>query len=211
MIIQILCDNPNSWMIPYARKIQEKLRGPEHKVTLEHDHKAIKEGDILILLSCEKLFRKLNLNKHNLVVHGSLLPLGKGWSPLTWEILEGKNSIAVTLFEAADKVDSGVIYGQKIVELNGAELIDELREKQASATAELISEFVKAYPIVKGVEQSGEESFYRKRVPEDSRLDVSQSLQEQFNLLRVCDNERYPAFFEMFGEKYIIKIYKQGS
>jgi len=30
-------------------------------------------------------------------------------------------------------------------------------------------------------------------------------------LLRVCDNERYPAFFELNNTKYIIKIYNTNQ
>lgn len=32
---------------------------------------------------------------------------------------------------------------------------------------------------------------------------------EQFNLLRVKDNERYPAWFELQGQRYVVKIGKQ--
>lgn len=32
---------------------------------------------------------------------------------------------------------------------------------------------------------------------------------EQFNLLRIADNENYPAFFILNGQKYILKIYKE--
>jgi len=40
----------------------------------------------------------------------------------------------------------------------------------------------------------------------DSRLDIDRSIKEQFNLLRVVGNEEYPAFFEINGHKYLLKI-----
>ena len=40
----------------------------------------------------------------------------------------------------------------------------------------------------------------------DSRLDPDDTIAQQFNLLRVVDNERYPAFFELLGRRYILKI-----
>ena len=61
---------------------------------------------------------------------------------------------------------------------------------------------------MKEKEQIGEESFFKKRGAEDSELDTEQSIKDQFNLLRVVDNEKYPAFFEHLGKKYILKIYK---
>ena len=47
------------------------------------------EGGILCLLGCEKKFNALHLNTHNLVVHESDLPFGKGMSPFTWQVVEG--------------------------------------------------------------------------------------------------------------------------
>ncbi len=208
MLIQILIDNERSWIIPYAYALKNKIVEKGIDCDLFHTHGDIQRGDILILLSCEKIFENLQLNKYNLVVHESALPQGKGWSPLTWQILEGKNKIPVTLFEAAKKIDSGVIYSTKNIELEGHELIDELRNRQGKATIDLVMDFISNYPNNVGVEQIGEESFYPRRTSKDSLLDLNKNLREQFNLLRVCDNEQYPAWFEINGTKYILKIYK---
>ena len=208
MFIQILVDNPNSWILPFLNQLREQLEDLGHDTCLIHSHDEVKNGDILCLLSCIKIFKNLNLNKHNLVVHESNLPKGKGWSPLTWQILDGANKIPVTLFEATNSVDAGQIYSQLDIDLDGTELIDEIREKQAILTNKLIIDFVKLYPNNVGITQIGIETFYKKRKPEDSVLDIERSLSEQFNLLRVCDNERYPAYFEIKGIKYYLKIYK---
>ena len=148
---------------------------------------------------------------HTLVIHESDLPKGKGWSPLTWQILEGKNKIPVTLIEAEDRVDSGVIYAQRWLDFQGHELIDELREGQAHATHDLCRWFVDHYPesVAEGREQKGEESFHTRRGPMDSELDPNKTLAEQFDLLRVVDNERYPAFFGHRGQQYRLNITKQ--
>jgi methionyl-tRNA formyltransferase len=208
MKIQVLADNRNSWIIPYAQELVSELRQRSHESSLVFDHGDVTEGDILCLLSCEKIFKRLNLNKHNLVVHESDLPAGKGWSPVTWQVLEGKNRIPVTLFEATDSVDSGVIYKQIFMTLEGHELLPEIKRMQGEITQRLILDFIDKYPDHTYREQQGTTSFYRKRMPEDSALDIHKSIAEQFNLLRVCDNERYPAFFQLQGKKYIIKIEK---
>ena len=208
MLIQILCDNPNSWIIPYAVQLKTLLEQLNHDVKFTHKHEDIVSGEILMLLSCEKLFKDLNLNKHNLVVHESALPQGKGWSPLTWQILEGKNEIPVTLIEATEQLDAGDIYNQEIIHLEGHELVDELRKKQGKATIQLLLNFVNNYPNNKRVPQTGEETYYPRRKPEHSKLDTNKSIAEQFNLLRVSDNERYPAWFEINGKKYTIKTEK---
>jgi len=209
VLIQILVDNPNSWMVDYAKQLVNVLKKKfDIYVSLIYKHEEVIEGDVLCLLSCEKIFKKLNLNKYNLVVHESYLPKGKGWSPLTWQVLEGYSKIPITLFEATEKIDSGVIYNQDFIELNGDDLLAEIRHRQGIKTIDLIVDFIVNIDKVIGRKQLGEETFYPKRKPKDSELDINKSIIEQFNLLRVCDNERYPAFFTLRGKKYIIKIYK---
>ena len=209
MKIQILVDNPNSWIIPYLKNLVSSIKQKKNcYVKLINSHEDVESGDVLCLLSCEKKFNKLNLNKYNLVVHESDLPEGKGWSPLTWQVIEGKKNIPITLFEANSLIDSGNIYEKINIKTSGYELIDELRFLQVEATTKLILNFIEKYPNIKGEKQKGKESFYCKRTKNSSELNILESINDQFNLLRVCDNERYPAFFIIDNVKYLIKIYK---
>ncbi|EOI4477321.1 hypothetical protein ACMT2A_000771 [Campylobacter jejuni] len=68
-------------------------------------------------------------------------------------------------------------------------------------------EFLELYPDIQAKKQVGKESFYPKRSPKDSELDINKSLNEQFNLLRIASNEDFPAFFYKDGKKFILKIY----
>lgn len=211
MFVQILVDNPNSWIIPYATDLTNRICELGHTSELTHNPENLSKGDVLCLLSCEKIFKKLHLNKYNLVVHESDLPKGKGWSPLTWQVLEGKSEIPITLFEATDKVDAGKIYLQEKLILHGHELIDEIRHKQGEITIKLILHFIKNFDTIRGKEQLGKSSYYLKRTIKDCQLDIQQSINDQFNLLRIVDNSRYPAFFIRNGIKYILKIEKSTS
>lgn len=208
-VITILSDE-SSWINEYIPELKTRLENYSKEVKSCHSVEHIKQGDILFILSFSKIIpkSKLDLNRNNIVVHESSLPKGKGWSPLTWQILEGLSEIPITLFEASEKVDSGKIYLTDIMNFNGHELVQDLRRKQAEYTLKLCHDFVKNYPriIEKGIEQLGEESFYKKRLPKDSKLDVNKTILEQFNLLRVVDNEKYPAYFELNGKEYILKI-----
>ena len=210
MLIQILVDNPNSWILPYTKVLKNKIeRVFKHTVIIINKHEDVIKGDILFILSCEKKFKRLDLNNNNIVVHESNLPIGKGWSPLTWQILENKNKIPVTLFEASKKIDNGKIYLQDVIFLRGGELLAEIKQQQGLITNKLILRFLKLYPEIEGKEQIGFESFYERRTPKDSELNIDKSIRDQFNLLRVCDNERYPAFFYLRGKKYTLKIYEE--
>jgi UDP-2,4-diacetamido-2,4,6-trideoxy-beta-L-altropyranose hydrolase len=201
-----------SWLMDGINVLHKDLEALGHLVAVATKPEELGEGDILLILSYWGLLSDEALSKHvhNLVVHESALPEGKGWSPLTWQVLEGKWEIPITLFEAVKKVDAGDIYLQAQVRLKGHELIDGIRLLQAQATFDLCQEFVAQYPQIVAIKQaqSGEETFYPRRGPKDSCLDPEQSISDQFNLLRVVDNESYPAFFEYNNHRYVVKIEK---
>jgi len=196
----------NQWFVEYAKLLNHQIQNSK----LFFSHEDIKENfDVLFILSYHKIISSdyLLKHKHNIVVHASALPHGKGWAPLFWQILEGENEIPFTMFEASSGVDDGDIYMQRTLELTGFELNAELREKQANFTIEMCSEFLNNYEKYKiPKKQTGEESFYKKRTSKESELDIHKTIKEQFNLLRIVDNENYPAFFEIDGNRYILKI-----
>jgi methionyl-tRNA formyltransferase len=211
--ITIVTDK-NNWINSYIPQWIESLKPRNNQVTWVHAVKDIQPGLLAFFLGCEEIVGRslLNLNQHNLVVHASDLPQGKGWSPLTWKILGGENQIPVVLFEAAELVDSGRIYLKHTMEFTGLELIGELRDELAITTFKLCNQFIEQYPSIveQALEQQGEASFYPRRTPQDSRLRPELSIQEQFQMLRVADNEKYPCYFEFGGATYILKIEKRG-
>lgn len=209
MKITILIGSKTGWFYPYALKLVQLLN-KQHSVLLVTNEKKVKKGDLLFILSYPRILSNniLKLNAHNLVVHASKLPKGRGWSPLSWQILEGKDKIPVSLFEAQQAVDSGQIYLQSYISLKGHELIDEIRNKLAVKINKLIVKFVKKCPKIKGKPQIGEPSYYKRRTSFHSQLDINKSLKEQFNLFRIIDNKEYPAFFIYKDKKYILKITK---
>lgn len=207
--ITILTDQ-SSWMNNYNIQLANDLKKLGHIVKLIHSKEDLTEGDIAFFLSCFEIIssEKLKLNKNNIIVHESKLPQGKGWSPMTWQIIEGKTKIPITLFEANEKVDSGDIYLHDEIILQGHELIEQWQKLLGEKTIELCLFFVQNHQDVKPQKQNGTESFYKKRTPKDSKLDINKTIKEQFNLLRTVDNEKYPAFFEINGHKYKLKIEK---
>lgn len=210
MNITLVVDNLDSWLVPFVKKLQSML-SQEHKVNYVTDPHRIQKGDMAFFLACQKIVPPeiLKLNKNNLVIHESNLPKGRGWSPMTWQILKGKNEIIVSLFEAKESVDSGQIYLQDRIKFEGHELIGELRRKQGEVTIKLVINFIDSYPKVVGKVQDGMPTFYPRRRPADSELDVNKRIKDQFNLFRVVDNRRYPAFFRYLGHEYVVKIFKK--
>ncbi len=212
MKITFLSDK-GSWKNNAILGLAKKLRKKRHKVTFLHTASAVPGGDLLFILGFFKIVPTdvLKRNKNNLVIHESALPKGRGWSPVHWQVTRGVKSIPLTLFEAVEKVDAGCAYLRGRVSLDGTELLPELRVKVAREMMRLCWQFVSRYPgiIKKGVPQRGKPTYYARRGPADSRLDPKKSIASQFNLLRVVDNDAYPAFFTHKGATYTLKIEKK--
>jgi UDP-2,4-diacetamido-2,4,6-trideoxy-beta-L-altropyranose hydrolase len=208
-----VASDASSWMNRYIPSLMAGWIASGHQVTWVHTAEDAAGGDVCFFLSYGSIVAPDLLARFssNVVVHESALPAGRGWSPLSWQVVEGATTIPVTLFEAAEGVDSGPIYLQRTIDLDGVELVDELREKQAEATLQLCESFVGAYPriVESGRPQEGPASFYARRRPEDSELDIDKTVREQFNLLRICDNDRYPAWFTLGGHRFRVLINKE--
>lgn len=210
MKISILCSSINHPVYPFLVEWASK-RSETHQIELLQTRDDLTGGDILFLISCNEIINKETRERYksSLVIHASDLPNGKGWSPHIWQILEGKNEICISLIEAEDIVDSGAIWKQKRINLEGHELYDEINEQLFKTELALMDYAVENHLTVKPVPQKNIKSdFYRKRTPQDSQIAPDKSVAEQFDLLRVSDPDRYPAFFKLHGFTYEISIRK---
>ena len=205
--VTILVDN-DSWILPYANALVRDINELNIAVQLVRHEKDISPGDISFLLGCTKIIsvESLNKNRHNLVVHESALPKGKGFAPMAWQIMDNQQSITFSLIEAAEKYDSGDIWLQEPLTLTGYELCDEWRKQQGIKTVKLCLAFITNYKNLKPKKQVGKGSTYKRRTLKDSELNTSASIKELFPLLRTVDNERYPAYFYIDDVRYTLKI-----
>lgn len=211
MKITILCTSANhpvnAWLIRWMEQ-----HGLEHQITLLRDVQDLVGGDILFLISCTQLVSRGDRAKfgNTLVIHASDLPKGRGWSPHIWAIVEGREQLTVTLLEAEDKVDAGAIWGKVTIDIPRHFLSDEINAALFDAELHLMNLAVGLYGNNPGAPQSSdiEPTYLRKRTPEDSRLDIDKTIAEQFDLMRACDPQRFPAFFDIHGHRYKITLEK---
>jgi methionyl-tRNA formyltransferase len=123
-----------------------------------------------------------------------------------WQLLEGRNRIPISMILAADEADSGDILMQDELILDGTELNDAIRKALGEKIVRMCLSYLDAPEPSFGTPQEGEPSWYSRRRPEDSRLDPERTIADQFDLLRVVDNDRYPAFFDYRGRRYVLRI-----
>jgi len=209
--ITILTDDSKSWFVPYGVKLSAALKAVGHDVQYIFNAKDVSKGDVCFLLSCTRIVKKetLEQNENNIVIHASDLPHGKGFSPLQWQILEGKTQILLTLFEATEEVDAGPFYLKSPIQLEGTELYNELRQILGDKIVEMATHYIRNFENMRPIKQNGAETFYPKRTINDDRLDTSKSIEEQFNHFRIADNEKHPLWFECHGVRYTLKIEKK--
>lgn len=183
-----------------------------HQVELVSKKSNLAGGDILFLISCAEIVGAADRSAYRatLVLHASDLPRGRGWSPHIWQLIEGAEEITLGLLEAEDKVDSGQIWKKLKFAVPKHALWDEINACLFEAEIELIDYAVSKFEHVCPTTQDApsEASHYPRRTPADSQVDPSQSIASQFDRIRVCDPNRFPAFFELHGKKYKLILEK---
>jgi len=208
--VTFLLDKTNLWFEKQIRNYDFKLN---HKYIFKFSKnpRNIKNQNIVFPLSYTKILPESFLKKNELVliVHSSKLPKHKGFSPLQNQILENKDKIYISLIKAVKKVDAGPIYIQGSFKLNGTELYEEIRNIQGLQFLKIIKKFLNKYPNVKSTKQTGKGNFNKRRYLADSKLNINKTIKQQFNHLRINDNDSYPSFFLYKKNKYILKIFKE--
>jgi methionyl-tRNA formyltransferase len=208
--ITVLCTDAGHPVFPKLEQWVERMR-LSHEVHLVSSLQEVAQGDILFLVSAARLVPRSVRERFRaaLVLHASDLPSGRGWSPHVWQILEGQSSITVSVIGAEDLLDTGDIWAQRAFVLQGHELADEINESLFATELGLMDYIVENFATIRPVAQGAEGvSVYRKRTPEDSRIDPSDTIAAQFDLLRVADPARYPAFFDFRGCRYKVILKK---
>lgn len=209
MDITILCSSVDHPVNPWLEKWISRNCGKQ-RVELIRKKSELRGGDLLFLVSCSEIIKKEDREKYKktLVLHASDLPLGRGWSPHVWQIIEGRTTLCITMLEAEDKVDSGAIWHQIHVDIPKTFLFDEINKVLFDAELSLMDFALENFYTIISRKQPTDimPTYYQKRSPDDSRIDSKQSIENQFDLIRVCDPERFPAFFEVHGRKYAIKL-----
>jgi methionyl-tRNA formyltransferase len=179
------------------------------EIEIVSTHESCSGGDFLFALSYPKVIPEetRGLYGYCFVLHGSSLPDGRGWSPITWQILEGQTLFTMSLIHMSEPVDSGEIVAQKAFEVKKNLLFDEISEIIGHTQAYLIEASLRmTTEQLMGAKQVGTPSYFGRRSPSDSEIDPHSPLSEQWGELRVADPSRYPAFFNFLGHKYLLKV-----
>lgn len=207
--VSILCTDPlhpvNAWLERWAKGVASRT-----DVRILRDVDDLQGGDFLFLVSCQQMVRKpaRDAYRYCMVLHASALPEGRGMSPHIWQLLEGREQLTVSLLNAEDVVDSGDIWHQMTFPVARTALADEINQQLFDAEVALMGWALDHCETTQPRPQHGTPTTYRRRTPADSEIDATRPLADYFELLRVADAARFPAYFVHRGQKYRIRIDK---
>jgi len=205
--VTVLCSDPkhpvNDELARWKERVAMRAAVRVVRTTAEAEG-----GDFLFLVSCHDIVRDNVRRRYRyvLVIHASALPEGRGMSPHVWQILEGRTDLTMSLINAEDSVDSGDIWHQVRFRVPRSATFAEINAAVFSAETELMTWAIDHCDRTSPYPQRGTPTKHRRRVPADSEIDPSRSLAECFDLIRVADPERYPAYFTLHGRKFRIAI-----
>lgn len=209
MKIAILCSDTRHPVYPRLTAWRD-ARADSSSISIAHRKSELAAADILFLISCSEIIREEDRATFSqvFVIHASDLPRRRGWSPHIRAILDGESEIVVTLLAARDPVDSGEIYAQRRFAVSPDQLLTEVNEALFAVEFDLIDWAIANFGNYQPREQVGEPSYCPRRTPDESRIDPDAPISTQFDILRLADSERHPAFFELYGQRYTLTLKK---
>lgn len=211
-MISVLCGSETHPVVDHIRVWADKQKQKGRCIHIYFRHEDVVLSGVLFVLSYGHILPKEFINSfdHVIVLHASDLPMGRGWSPYIWEILSGADHITVSAITAAEKVDEGDIWAKTTIAIAPTDIYVDINEKLFSAETKLIERVLDMIGSgkVPTPQSEGAVTYFPRRTPEDSRVDLDSSLDEIFNLLRTADPKRYPVFFEKNGVRFHLLLEK---
>ncbi len=140
-------------------------------------------------------------------IHPSLLPEGRGRAAIPWAIIKDLKKTGVSMFKLDETVDTGEIFGQKIVPIRLGETATTLYKKINSAHGWLIGNiFPKLISdTAKTIKQDeSKATYWDERTPDDGKLNEQMTIEQVDRLVRASTHPYPGAFLEKENEKIVI-------
>ena len=138
-------------------------------------------------------------------MHGSLLPKFRGRAPVNWAILQGARESGATLHYMVERADAGEIVDQLAVPILQD---DDAREVFAKVTVAAETVLARSLPgLIAGTAPRRPQpiepgQYFRRRRPQDGRIDWQRPALEVHNLVRAVAPPFPGAFAQVDGERW---------
>lgn len=145
-------------------------------------------------------------------VHPSLLPHYRGVAPLQTAILNGDTETGVTIMQVDAEMDHGAILAQKVLSLNQAEWLEELRDTLAQLGGEMVAEVMPkiiAGQITAQAQNHAQATYTKKITKEAGEINLSADPELNYRQIRAYTPWPGAYFFtEINGQKKRVIIKK---
>lgn len=159
-----------------------------------------------------KVFSSVQLSIN---IHPALLPEYKGYHPLPYLIMNNEREHGMTAHLISEEVDAGDIIAQHRFKLNKfstvRSLIDMACNEMPIFFMNVITLVDNDTYVLKKQDVKQTKVVAKRRVPSDSEVNASKPLIELYDHIRACDQERFPAYFYVNGEKVFIKLERETT
>lgn len=179
-------------------------------VVIEHINDIDDTFDIVFGTGVYQLIKEpyLSLPAYGIVLfHETPLPEGKGNAPIQWTIFNKRPNLTVTAFKTTEGMDAGAILYQYNIPLSSLDILEVLDKKRSIGIKKcfegILEELKQGYIVLRV--QTGQDSISPRRTPDDSELDPNETLLNLWDKIRVCNNEKFPAFFKLNRKKIILR------
>lgn len=209
--MKIVIATIKNWNIEKAQEIQKKyIRAHEVYIITKKDEvclevlNSIKPDYIFFphwsFFIPENVFLKYNC----IVFHMTDLPYGRGGSPLQNLIVRGKSETKISAIKVVKKLDAGPVYYKEDLSLEGS--AEEIFRRASNIIFEkMIPKIIEN--DIQLTEQKGEIVEFKRRKPEESKIEPDFSVRQIYNYIRMLDAEGYPSAFIEYGD-YILDFSK---
>lgn len=123
--------------------------------------------------------------------HMTNLPYGRGGSPLQNLITRGHKETVLTALRMKKDLDSGPIYKQLPLSLEGS--AEAIYRRSSEKVWTLIAEIIVEEPTP--VAQAGEPLYFKRRQPDDSEIPENLTMAQVYDFIRMLDAPGYPKAF----------------
>ena len=178
----------------------EKIRSPEGCDAIRAFH-----PDLFAVVAFGQLFSEENLSIPPLGainVHGSLLPLYRGASPMQQSVMDGQKVVGVSTMQLVKRMDAGDILMRSETPLGENETYGELSIRLAKLGADLFMKTLNALEQGKlvPIPQDESKASYCKMLTRDSgRIDLAAPRQAIHDLIR--GTNPWPGAYALLGEE----------
>lgn len=198
----VICTH-KSWNIENAHKFQEQ-NGQFHQVKIIEQKEDLTAGSMEAFCPDYIFFphwsylipKEIYASYPCIVFHMTDLPFGRGGSPLQNLIARGIEKTKISAIRVEEGLDTGDIYWKEELDLSGnADAI--FRRASAIIFSNMIPQILTGTLVP--YQQEGEVTAFKRRKPEQSRLEADKDLRQLYDHIRMLDGEGYPKAYLEFG------------